>query len=49
MMHPRHIGRVGGLSVGLGISALMAATPWIAVADPLPHRITMAQGIASHS
>jgi hypothetical protein len=36
MRHAKGIGRLGGLAVGLGIGAAMAATPGVASADPLP-------------
>jgi hypothetical protein len=36
MRHANRIGRVGMLAVGLGIGAALAATPWVASADPLP-------------
>jgi hypothetical protein len=34
MKHAQRIGRVGGLAVGLGVGAALAATPWVAAADP---------------
>jgi hypothetical protein len=36
MRHAKAIGRLGGLAIGLGIGAAMAATPGVASADPLP-------------
>jgi hypothetical protein len=36
MRHPNRIARLGSLAVGLGIGAAIAATPWVASADPLP-------------
>jgi hypothetical protein len=34
MKHANRIRRIGGLAVGLGIGAVLAATPWVASADP---------------
>jgi hypothetical protein len=36
MQHANRIRRIGGLAVGLGIGAAVAAMPWVARADPFP-------------